>query len=571
MQKLTGIPASPGIASGHPYIMISRKIEFERKTDADVGVEWTHLEAALAQAGFEITQLRERAAREIGEEEAAIFDAHALFLEDPVLLEAAREAMEAKGLNAPAAWSDTIKDGAKQLEDLDDDNFRARAADLRDVGRRVLRLLVGQDEVSVSGLTRPSIIVAEDLAPSDTARLDKAKVLGFCTAAGGPTSHTAILARALGKPAVVGVGAELLDIDPGVSLLIDGKRGEVWVDPDDPTRQRLESEAAILLSQMEAELEHALEPAVTVDGHAVEVVANVGNLADAQAALTYGAEGIGLLRTEFLFLDRDTPPDEELQASVLSEIFRTMEDRPIVVRTLDIGGDKPLPYMPMPREDNPFLGWRAIRLCLEKPEVFRPHLRAILRAGHGHDLRIMFPMISSLMEVQRGAEEVRLAISELAQAGLNHCPNPQIGIMVEVPSTVTMADRLAHEVDFFSIGTNDLTQYTFAAERGNPRVAHLGDAIHPAVLRQISAVIEAAHDTGIWVGLCGELAGDDLAIPILLGLGLDEFSMAPPFIPHAKSTLRRWDLGKAKELAGQALLLDTGDQVRSMVTERQTA
>lgn len=569
MRTLTGIPASPGIALGPAYLIRVESVQFERRTAQDPEEEWLQLEAALAHAAEEIANLRQKTEAEVGEEEAAIFEAHSLFLEDPELLGEARRRIEEDRSNAPAAWADAIDGAVEKLEALEDEYFRARAADLRDVGQRVLRLLVGQEEASITDLSRPSIILAIDLSPSDTARLDKSKVLAFCTARGGPTSHTAILARGLGKPAVVGLGDELLEVEPAEFLATNGAEGKVWINPDNPTRSRMEAEATAQAARMESELEDSLEPAITTDGHQVEVVANVGNLADAQAALSYGAEGIGLLRTEFLYLDRETAPDEEMQTSVLTEIFRTMEDRPVVVRTLDIGGDKPLPYLPMEKEENPFLGWRGIRLCLDRLEVFRPHLRAILRAGHGRDLRIMFPMIASLEEVQRGIAEVKLVSKALETDGLDYCSTPQLGIMVEVPSTVTLADRFAPEVDFFSIGTNDLTQYTFAAERGNPRVANLGDAAHPAILRQIQRVIEAAHAAGTWVGLCGELAGAEHAIPILLGLGLDEFSMAPPFIPHAKSVIRKWDLASARALAEASLELDTAQQVRDLVADRE--
>jgi phosphotransferase system enzyme I (PtsI) len=448
---------------------------------------------------------------------------------------------------------------------MDDEYFRARAGDIRDVGRRVVYILLGIDEVDLSNLGQPSIIVARDLTPSDTVRLDKDLVLGFCTAEGGPTSHTAILAKALDLPAVVGAGSDVLEVHPGCLILVDGQKGEIVTDPDQAIQEEFARRKREYETRSSEELDNAFNAAVTLDGYEIEVVANVGTLQDTQMALERGAEGIGLLRTEFLYLDRATAPDEEEQLTAYDQILDLMGQRPVVVRTLDVGGDKELPYLDLGHEANPFLGWRAIRMCLDQPEFFKNQLRALLRSSPGHDLRIMFPMIATLEEVRQAKALLDEARSEVLASGRLVAKKIEQGIMVEIPSVAVLADLFAKEVDFFSIGTNDLTQYTMAAERTNEKVAHLGDACHPAVLRQINSILRAAHNEGIWVGLCGELAGDPEAIPILLGLGLDEFSMAPASIPRAKATLRRWSKEEAKKLASEVLDYDSAEDVREHV------
>ncbi|MCL4560724.1 MAG: phosphoenolpyruvate--protein phosphotransferase, partial [Chloroflexi bacterium] len=397
--------------------------------------------------------------------------------------------------------------------------------------------------------------------------MDKSKVLAFCTAGGGPTSHTAILAKAMGLPAVVGLGERLLEIPSGTQVLVDGTNGVVIANPTRADLQAFGSQRDQAKRLSQEELAHAVEPASTRDGKQVEVVANVGGAAEAASALNLGAEGIGLLRTEFLYLERDTAPDEEEQYAAYCAVLDAMETRPVVVRTLDVGGDKQLAYLDLGKEANPFLGWRAIRMCLDRPDFFKVQLRALLRSSPGHNLRIMLPMISTLDEVHQSRKLLAEARQEVEALGFQVAGSIQLGIMVEIPSVAVMADRFASQVDFFSIGTNDLTQYTFAAERTNEKVAHLGDAIHPAILRQINQVIDAAHASRIWVGVCGELAGDPQAIPILLGLGLDEFSMAPASIPHAKAVLRSWTYEQARLLAHRAMSLDSAQAVRKLVHE----
>ena len=430
----------------------------------------------------------------------------------------------------------------------------------------MLRRLLGRAGAAIQ-LDRPVIVVARDLEPSQTALLDKHKVLAFCTALGGPTSHTAILAKAIGIPAVVGLGDAVLGLESGAPLLVDGAQGLVVAYPEDATRAAFEGRQASARQVAAGELAQALERAVTQDGRRVEVVANIGSLADARAAVQAGAEGVGLLRTEFLFLNRDLEPDEDEQVAAYRAIFEALGRRPVVVRTLDAGGDKPIPYLDLPREANPFLGLRAIRLCLQRPELFMKQLRALLRAGVGCDLRIMFPMIATLEEIRQARQLLARARSELAARAVPACDRFETGMMVEIPSAVWMAEAFAAEVDFFSIGTNDLTQYTFAAERTNQEVAYLADACHPAILRQIQRVVQAARGAGRWVGVCGELAGDAQAIPILVGLGVDELSMAPASIPHAKAVLRSWSYPRACQLAEQALRVSTAAEVRQLVKQ----
>jgi phosphoenolpyruvate-protein phosphotransferase len=569
MHKLKGIPASPGIALGPVYLFKDLQLEIIERADQDAQAELVRLEDALSSAKGQIEALRVEALQTVGEKEAAIFDAHGLFLEDPELLKSVRSAIESRSINCEFAWNTAIEGYAQQLEALEDEYFQARAADLRDVGRRVTRLLLGIEEVDLSGLDEPSIVVAKDLTPSDTVRLDKSMVKGFCTAEGGPTSHTAILAKALGLPAVVGVGLDLLSLENKTPLLIDGERGLVISNPDRETQEEMQLRLEASEAQAAIDLSTAKEPAITKDGHRVEVVANIGRPEESASSLEQGAEGIGLLRTEFLYLDKETAPDEEEQLEAYREILKVMDDRPVVVRTLDVGGDKPLPYLDLGEESNPFLGWRAIRMCLDEEDFFKIQLRALLRASPGHDLRIMFPMIATLDELTKAKRLLEEAREEVIAVGEGVSGEIQVGIMVEVPSVALMADQFAPHVDFFSIGTNDLTQYTMAAERTNEKVAYLGDALHPAILRQIRMVIDAAHARGIWVGLCGELAGDPQAIPILLGLGLDEFSMAPSMIPRAKSLIREWTVAASQELAARATDLESAEAVREFIAEFQ--
>ena len=558
-----GIPASPGLAIGEAFLFESASLEIPRYKAKDVTQELDRLQKARERAALEIEGILQ-SSTQIGLSEAAVFDAHKMFIEDPDLLEMVKTAVQ-NNLNAEAAWMDSIQVFAAALAQLPDPTLRARAADVDDVGRRVLRHLLGQPEAQLPSFARPVIIIARDLAPSQTVRLDKHLILAFCTAAGGATSHTAILAKALGIPAVVGLGDLVLSLPGGTPLLVDGSQGVLISHPQAETLAAFQDRVQGDRLSAARELEQAANPSVTLDGHRVEVAANVGGLADTLSALEFGAEGIGLLRTEFLFLGRTQAPDEDEQLAAYRTILEQMQDRPVTVRTLDAGGDKPIPYLDLGQEANPFLGVRAIRLCLQEPGLFKVQLRALLRAGAGHNLRIMFPMIATLEEVRRAKKLLSEARNELESGGIPCCQDYQTGIMFEIPSVAWMAEEFARLVDFISVGTNDLTQYTFAAERNNERVAYLGDACHPAILRQIRHVIQAGHQAGCWVGVCGELAGDPQAVPILLGLGLDEFSMTPASIPHTKVILRSLNYQDAVGLAESALKLESAEAVRQYV------
>lgn len=558
-----GLPASAGVAVGTAVVLDGARRTVERRSVADVAGEWARCQSAIDAARAELLNLADEMARALGPQQARIFQAHALALADADLQARLEEAITRGQINAEAAVADVLEAEALRYEGMSGPRFQERAADLRDVAARVLRILAG-DAASAIDLPAAAIIVAQDLAPSQTATLDRSRVVGFCTALGGPTAHTAILARSMGIPAVVGIGAGgLAHLASGMSLAIDGAAGAVIVDPDPETVARFRAQREQELAERLAAFAGAQAEARTADGRRVEVAANLATAAEADSALQAGAEGVGLLRTEFLFQDRLAPPSEEEQVQIYRQVAETMAGRPVVVRTLDIGGDKPAPYLQLPAEANPFLGWRAIRISLAMPEFFKAQLRAVLRAAAHGNVHVMFPMIATRDEVARARALLVEAASELRAAGVSHAQSLPVGIMVEAPSAVQMADQLAPLVDFFSIGTNDLTQYTFAADRGNARVADLGDALHPAVLRQIARVVEAAHAAGKRVGLCGELAGRPEGIPLLLGLGLDELSMSAAAIPAAKSLLARLTVAGAQELARRALDLPDAASVKA--------
>ncbi|MGD2164787.1 MAG: phosphoenolpyruvate--protein phosphotransferase [Anaerolineae bacterium] len=570
-REFQGMGASPGIAVGPAFRFVKTELELERTTVADPTAEWERFEAALKTAQEQLQEVFRKAEAESGSEQAAIFEAHAMMLEDPELLGEIRASIEEEGLNAEMATHQAAESYAQILEAMDDEYLSARAADVRDVAERVIRILLDVPQSPAAELTDPSVILARDLTPSDTVLLDKSLVLGFCTAEGGRTSHTAILARGLGLPAIVGVGSDILAIPEGERLVLDGTAGRLLVGAEDETVVKYEKRQERLDKVLKDAREQAGRPAVTRDGQRVEVVANIGNVAGAEAAIEAGGEGVGLLRTEFLYLEREHLPSEEEQFEAYRSIVQVFGERPVILRTLDIGGDKELPYLDLPDEMNPFLGVRAIRLCLRRPELFKPQLRAALRAGAEGNLKVMFPMVSGMAEVRAARELLEACRKELEEEGHAMAEEMEIGIMVEVPSAVVMADRLAREVDFFSIGTNDLSQYTMAADRTNADVASFVTGFQPAVLRLVRDTIEAAHRHGKWVGLCGELAGEPLAIPILLGLGLDEFSMNPPAIPIAKQIIRQLSTREARAVARDALELDSPEAVMALVRERVPA
>lgn len=584
---LQGIPACPGVAIAPIVLYHSDILTIQQYHVDDVDTEWQRLQNALQVALREVQTLLSHTSTQIGDAEAAIFDAHMLFLEDPVLIEAAQQHIFEHHLNAEAAWQAVIDELANRYHSLEDSYLQERAADVVDVGQRVLRVLFQSASVISDhyypdiihqfeqhgdlNLSQPAILVASDLTPSDTARLDPTKVLGICTTSGSPTSHSAILARSLGIPEVVGLPAEILHLAESTLVALDGETGEVWIEPEPDILAVLEAKRDAWQAAQQQALALAQQSTMTQDGQpSISVYANLNNVENARFALTQGAEGVGLLRTEFLYLQRADAPTEEEQLRTYQAIAQVLETRPLIIRTLDIGGDKPLPYLGLQSEANPFLGWRGIRFCLARPDIFKPQLRAILRASIEHEIKLMFPMIATVEEVQAAKAILGEVKAELNQAGMAFDETMEVGMMVEVPSAVMLAEELAKEVDFFSIGTNDLSQYVMACDRTNPQVATMADALHPAVLRMIQQTVQAGHKAGIKVGLCGEIAADPLAPPILLGLGLDTVSLSPHAIPAFKQAIFQLTVTQAEAIAQSALEQDSAAKVRAVVSNSVT-
>jgi len=562
MQRLTGTPASPGFASGPVYLMQIDHFQPERTPIDDVNAELTRLDAALAQAAEEIEALRVRTAQKVGAEEARVFEAHALMLADPTLVDAARETIQTERVNAAWAFLSAGEQTAAMLASLDDAYLRERAADVRDVAGRVVRILAGRPSASLAELRRPSIIVAHDLTPSETAQMEHELILAFATDIGGPTSHTVIMARTLGIPAVVGLGNVTEQTAHGDTMVLDGTAGEVFIRPGDAELSSLQVRAEAHRKREERLARIAALAPETKDGRHFELAANIGRPEEAAPARKRGAEGVGLFRTEFLYMENATLPTEEAQYLAYRTAVEAMAPHPVIIRTLDIGGDKQLECLKLPVEANPFLGLRAIRVCLADPPLFKTQLRALLRASAHGRLRIMYPMIQSLQELQEANTLLAQARAELESEGVP-TGTPEVGIMVEIPAAAIVADMLAPHVDFFSIGTNDLIQYTLAVDRMNERVSHLYQPFHPAVLRLIRTVCAAAHAAGKWTGMCGEMAGDPTAAPLLLGLGLDEWSMSAPAIAAVKEVLRATATADAEALAADLLTLSDPAQIRA--------
>jgi phosphocarrier protein FPr len=522
--------------------------------------EWGRLQAAIGAARTDIERSRNQTEQHAGAAQAAIFDAHLLFLDDPTLQADVRRALFEGGQSAAVAWQNAVERAAAALHALEDAYQRERADDVADVGRLVLQQLGGAAP-GHPDLAEPAILVARRLSPSDISALDPTMVLGLCADFGSPVSHSAILARGLGIPAVMGIEATLSRLAEGTPVALDGGSGQVWVAPDEGQLAEIQAARQTWLARVRTALPRAHAPARTRDGRPVEVVANVGSLAEVRAALANGADGVGVLRTEFLFSNRPTAPSEEEQLAAYAAIVDVLGERPCIIRTLDVGGDKPLPYLPVEREANPFLGWRGIRIGLEHPELLKTQLRAILRASLGHRVKVMFPMVALPTEVCAARAVLAAAQAELRNAGIPFDERMEVGIMVEVPSAVVVADRLARAVDFFSIGTNDLSQYMMAADRTSPRVAALADGRQPAVLRAVQQVVQAAHNADIWAGLCGELAGDSLAVPLWLGMGLDELSVNPAAVPAIKAAIVDTTVPEAEAALAAALELDSAEAV----------
>jgi multiphosphoryl transfer protein len=556
---LLGVACSPGLAVGQVFQVRRDMIEVTEE-GAGVETERGKLSAAIETAKGQLAALRAQLHAKADPAKAAIFAAHEELIEDPDLLEIVDSAI-AKGKSAELGWKKAVTTHADRLAALRNPLLAQRANDLRDVGLRVLGILTGE-ETKTPDYAPNTILIAEDLTPSDTAALDRTRVMGFATTRGGATSHGAILARALGIPALAGVEPAALEVPNGTSVVLDGSKGTLQLNPPPEEITRIRDAQERAEKQRKEDLAHAHEPAVTLDGKRIEVVANIGGLKDATQVSALGGEGVGLLRSEFLFMERSTPPSEDEQFEAYKAIAQAIgKEHPLVIRTLDVGGDKPLAYLPIPKEDNPFLGERGVRVALDRPEILRIQLRAILRASAFGRVSVMFPMISSLEEIR----DAKAILAEESQR-LGIAPIPA-GIMVEVPVTAVMAAQFANDADFFSIGTNDLTQYTLAMDRGHPKLAPYIDGLSPGVLQLINHTVRGGHAANRPVAVCGGIASDVHGVPILIGLGVDELSISLPAIPAIKGQIRKLRLDECRELAQKALAAESAAEVRALIRE----
>ncbi len=563
-KTLRGIPVSGGVCRGRLQVLDRARPTIKKQTLAPEAVadEVNRLERALVQTRQQITDIQRRVSEGMGADEGSIFDAHLLVLEDRTLLDEVVRVIEEEKVNAEYAFHAVAERYAATLAAIDDDYLRERATDMRDVTARVLNNLLGlEEEIDLRHLREPCIIISHDLTPSNTAQLDKRNVLGFATDVGSKTSHTAIMARSLRIPAVVGLKDASMQLQSGQYALLDGFNGVIIANPSDQTLFEYGQLIRKQVTLQEKLRDIVLKPAVTLDGHRVFLSANIESPADAEAVKANGAEGVGLFRTEYLFINRELPPGEEQQYQAYREAAQALKPLPVVIRTLDLGGDKFLAHMPVPRELNPFLGWRAIRFCLQERDIFREQLRAILRASAEGNVKMMYPMISGLEELSQANALVEEYKGELRREKIPFDEHLEIGAMIETPSAVIVAESLAKRLKFFSIGTNDLIQYSLAVDRMNEKIAHLYEPTHPAIVRLLKATVDAAHHHKIWVSVCGEMASDPVLAPLLLGLGVDELSVSPPLVPPVKFIIRRLKLAEAKELAEFALHCESAAEI----------
>ncbi|MFZ7143257.1 phosphoenolpyruvate-protein phosphotransferase PtsI [Avibacterium avium] len=566
---ISGIPASPGIVFGKALVLKEEKIilDTQKIQDDQIEAEVARFYQGRDAAVEQLTAIKDRAYASLGEEKAAIFEGHLMILEDEELEEEIIDYLRTNKVNAGVAASTIIDQQVAMLSEIDDEYLKERAGDIRDIGNRLIKNILGMHIVDLGEINEEAILVAYDLTPSETAQLNLDKVLGFITDIGGRTSHTSIMARSLELPAIVGTNTVTQQVNTGDFLILDAVNNCVYVNPSQEEIDRLKALEA-QLAEEKAELAKLKDlPALTLDGHRVDVVANIGTIRDVEGADRNGAEGVGLYRTEFLFMDRDQLPTEEEQFIAYKEVVEAMNGRLVVLRTMDIGGDKELPYLNLPKEMNPFLGWRAIRIALDRKEILHAQLRAVLRASAFGKLAVMFPMIISVEEIRTLKAEIDVLKAQLRNEGKAFDENIQIGVMVETPSAAVNAKFLAKEVDFFSIGTNDLTQYTLAVDRGNELISHLYNPMTPSVLSLIKQVIDASHAEGKWTGMCGELAGDERATLLLLGMGLDEFSMSAISVPRIKKLIRNVNYQDAKLLADKALEQPTAADIEKLVAD----
>lgn len=562
---MQGLGTSPGIGMGKVFLYIEPEMNIEKKNIQDIDEELKHLENGLNTSKDEIDNLYKKTLESIGEEKAEIFMAHKMMLDDPEFINGIKKRISNEKINAEWAVKETADSFISLFENIEDEYLKARAADLKDVSNRLLRALLDIESVDLASIDEDSIIVAEDLTPSDTAEMNKDMVVGFITELGGRTSHTSIIARTLEIPAIAGVENATKSVKHGDYMIIDGSTGEIFVNPEDEVietyRVKLEE-----IKEFKEKLKSVIgEKSISKDGHQVELAGNIGTPADIDKVLENDGEGVGLFRTEFLYMNSDKLPSEEEQFNAYREVAEKLGDRPLVIRTLDVGGDKEISYLSLPKEMNPFLGYRAIRLCLDRLDIFKTQLRAIYRASNFGNIRIMFPMISNIKEL-RDAKKVAAEVrEELRNENIPFDENVQLGIMVEIPAVAVHSQAFAKEVDFFSLGTNDLIQYTVAVDRGNQTISHLYNQYHPAVLRLIKMTIDNGHKEGIWVGMCGEVAGDEKLIPVLLGMGLDEFSMSASSILKSRYLIKNTSKKEMETMIDTILDLPTAEDVEDFI------
>ncbi|UXS60749.1 phosphoenolpyruvate--protein phosphotransferase [Staphylococcus ureilyticus] len=563
---INGIAASDGVAIAKAYLLVEPDLSYDSEKIRDVDAEIAKFQNAIETSKVELTKIRNNAEKNLGADKAAIFDAHLLVLDDPELIQPIEDKIKNEQVNAPTALSDVTGQFITIFEAMDNEYMKERAADIRDVSKRVLAHILGVELPNPSMIDESVVIIGNDLTPSDTAQLNKEFVQGFVTNIGGRTSHSAIMSRSLEIAAVVGTKSITQEVKQGDMIIVDGLTGELIIDPTEDEVIAYQNKRERFFEDKKELQKLRDEETTTVDGAHAELAANIGTPNDLKGVIENGAEGVGLYRTEFLYMGRDEMPTEDEQFEAYKKVLETMEDKRVVVRTLDIGGDKELPYLNLPEEMNPFLGYRAIRLCLDQPDIFRPQLRALLRASAYGKLNIMFPMVATIKEF-RDAKALLLEEKEnLTNEGIEVSDDIEVGIMVEIPSTAALADVFAKEVDFFSIGTNDLIQYTMAADRMSERVSYLYQPYNPAILRLVQQVIDASHKEGKWTGMCGEMAGDEIAIPLLLGLGLDEFSMSATSILKARRQIKGLSKNEMEELAQKAINCATSEEVQDLVS-----
>jgi len=564
---INGIAASDGVAIARAYLLVEPDLSYNSEKVSDIDAEIAKFNDAIETSKVELTKIRNNAEKNLGADKAAIFDAHLLVLDDPELIQPIEDKIKDEQVNAPTALSDVTGQFITIFENMDNEYMKERAADIRDVSKRVLAHILGVELPNPSMIDESVVIIGNDLTPSDTAQLNKEFVQGFVTNIGGRTSHSAIMSRSLEIAAVVGTKKITEEVKQGDMIIVDGLTGEVIIDPTEDEVIAYENKRERFFEDKKELQKLRDEETKTIDGKHAELAANIGTPDDLNGVIENGAEGIGLYRTEFLYMGRDEMPTEDEQFEAYKKVLETMEDKRVVVRTLDIGGDKELPYLNLPEEMNPFLGYRAIRLCLDQPDIFRPQLRALLRASVYGKLNIMFPMVATINEF-RDAKALLLEEKEnLKQEGIEVSDDIELGIMVEIPSTAALADVFAKEVDFFSIGTNDLIQYTMAADRMSERVSYLYQPYNPSILRLVKQVIEASHKEGKWTGMCGEMAGDEIAIPLLLGLGLDEFSMSATSVLKARRQIKGLSQNEMEELSDRAINCVTSEEVQELVNQ----